>query len=106
MLVQRDQYQWSPDFYLNEFRPLPIFHSFLNNLQSFHVFVTDVPALISELHIFLLRRIKRNVPIDKWERELAKFCHSYNQWHAWEVEESGYAKLKLSTRLAIIRVSL
>lgn len=65
----------------------------------------DVPALISELHVFLLRRIKKNVPLDRWEKELIKFCHCYNQWHAWELEESGYARLKLSTRLAIIRVS-
>ncbi|XP_067949522.1 enolase-phosphatase E1-like [Watersipora subatra] len=63
----------------------------------------EVSDLIQGLHLYLLRRIKKNVPGDRWERELVKFCMSYNQWNAWELEERGYGKLKVQTRLCIIR---
>lgn len=71
---------------------------------TFWFCIVEVSELIQYLHVYLLRRIKKNVPGDRWERELVKFCFSYSQWDAWELEERGYAKLKLKTRLAIIRV--
>jgi len=68
------------------------------------LFITETPALISELHIYLLRRLKRNVQTDRWERQLVQFCDTYSYIDAWELEQVGYAKLKLKTKLAIIRV--
>lgn len=70
-----------------------------------NIILAEVPEIVQGLHIYLLRRIKKNVPGDRWQRELVKFCLTYNRWDAWELEKLGYAKLKLQTRLAIIRVS-
>ena len=69
------------------------------------VCILEPSELIKGLHLYLLRRIKKNVPSDRWEKVLAKFYHPYNQWVAWDLEQHGYTKLKLEVKLSIIRVS-
>lgn len=61
------------------------------------------PDLI-ELHVKLLRKARRTVHSEKWERALVKFIHTYSNQDAWNLERLGYQKLKLTQRLLILKV--
>ncbi|CAG0904811.1 unnamed protein product, partial [Darwinula stevensoni] len=37
----------------------------------------DVSPLLLDLHIRLLRKAKKQVKVEQWEKGLIKFCHSY-----------------------------
>lgn len=69
------------------------------------LFISVSPELI-ELHVKLLRKIRKSVSAEKWERALIKFCHSYYiSEDGWELERSGYNKCKIPNRLRILKVS-
>ena len=38
------------------------------------------------LHVRLLRKIKKSVVIEKWEKALVKFCFTYSSEDAWELD--------------------
>ncbi|XP_054265794.1 remodeling and spacing factor 1-like isoform X1 [Macrosteles quadrilineatus] len=67
----------------------------------------DVPPELIDLHVKLLRKIRRSVATEKWEKALIKFCHSYlcNE-EGWELERCGYKKCKVSIRLKILKTLL
>ena len=54
-------------------------------------------------HIKLLRKLKKSVSVDKWERALAKFAHTYNTEDGWEIERFGYKRCKLNLKLRLLK---
>ena len=48
----------------------------------------------------------KTVAIDKWEKQLAKFGHSYNSQDGWEIERFGYKKAKIQTKLRLLKTLL
>lgn len=62
-----------------------------------------VPADLIDLHVKLLRKLKYSVNVERWERSLAKFCHTYSTNDAWELERFSYRLLKLPLRLRILK---
>ena len=54
-------------------------------------------------HIKLLRKLKKSVSVDKWERALAKFAHTYNMEDGWEIERFGYKRCKLNLKLRLLK---
>ena len=58
---------------------------------------------LAQIHILLLRRIYKSINTEKWEKQLTKFCHSYNSQDAWEVERFGYKKSKIQTKLRVLK---
>ncbi|XP_072180513.1 uncharacterized protein [Diadema setosum] len=62
----------------------------------------DVPIL-KEMIIKLMRRLVKNVNVDKWERHLVKISRYYSSMAAWEVDTLGYSQSKLETKLGILK---
>ncbi|KAH7642840.1 hypothetical protein HUG17_9531 [Dermatophagoides farinae] len=58
------------------------------------------PDLI-DLHIKLLRKRRKYINKEKWEKALMRFCAEYSNIDAWELEHFGYRNAKLSLRLRI-----
>ena len=63
----------------------------------------DVKEELIMFHIKLLRKLKKSVSVDKWERALAKFAHTYNMEDGWEIERFGYKRCKLNLKLRLLK---
>ncbi|XP_055549357.1 remodeling and spacing factor 1 isoform X2 [Wyeomyia smithii] len=77
----------------------------INNLSAMIQDSKTAPAL-EELHIKLLRKIRKSVPVGKWENALAKFAHTYSNQDAWELERFGYRNANSAVKLRILKVLL
>ena len=54
-------------------------------------------------HVRLLRKLKKSVSADKWERGLMKFAHTYSTADGWELERFGYKRCKLALKLRLLK---
>jgi len=63
-----------------------------------------VPDALVDLHIKLLRRVKKSVHADKWERAVLKFCQEYSVPEFWELEHYGYKGISVKLKLRILKV--
>uniref|UniRef100_A0A1B6CF89 PHD-type domain-containing protein n=1 Tax=Clastoptera arizonana TaxID=38151 RepID=A0A1B6CF89_9HEMI len=66
----------------------------------------DVPPALIDLHVKLLRKARKSVTTEKWERALIKFCHSYSSDDGWELERTGYRKTKIAVKLRLLKMLL
>ena len=65
-----------------------------------------VAYTLIELHVKLLRKLKKTVSFAKWEKAAAKFAYTYSEEDGWEIEESGYKNISLDTKLRLLKVNL
>ncbi|KAG8182684.1 hypothetical protein JTE90_017663 [Oedothorax gibbosus] len=75
----------------------------ISDLQQMLEDTKNVHEDLAEVHIHLLRRGKKRVTKEKWEKSLIKFCHEYSSVDAWELERFGYKKAKLSVKLELLK---
>ena len=75
----------------------------LGKLQEMLEDTSNVRDDLALFHVKLLRRLKKSVSIDKWERSVAKFAHTYSNNDGWELERFGYKKSKLSVKLRLLK---
>ncbi|XP_046673093.1 remodeling and spacing factor 1-like isoform X2 [Homalodisca vitripennis] len=81
-----------------------ITHPTFLELQEMIENPADVPTELVELHVKLLRKIRKSVSAEKWEKALVKFCHSYYcSEDGWELERCGYKKCKVPIKLRILK---
>lgn len=52
-----------------------------------------------------MRKVKKSVTAERWERGVVKICHTYSNQDAWEIERFGYKKSRLSVKLRLLKVS-
>lgn len=63
-----------------------------------------VSAELQDLHVKLLRKLKRSVNPEKWEKAIIKFCYFYGGTDdAFEIERYGYLHSSLAVKLRIIK---
>ena len=75
----------------------------LGKLQEMLEDTTKIREDLSMFHIKLLRRLRKNVSIDKWEKSVTKFAHTYSNNDGWELERFGYRQSKLSVKLRLLK---
>ncbi|KAJ8941452.1 hypothetical protein NQ318_016892 [Aromia moschata] len=63
----------------------------------------EVPSHLHQLILKLLRRVKKSVKNDKWEKALVSVCHSFSSQDAWEIERFGYKKAKLTSKVRALK---
>ncbi|KAK4883507.1 hypothetical protein RN001_006826 [Aquatica leii] len=63
----------------------------------------EVPQELIDLHVKLLRKARKSVSSERWERAIIKFCHGFCSQDAWEIERFGYKKARLSSKLRILK---
>lgn len=80
-------------------------YSYNAALIKFLFYFAVSPDLI-DLHIRLMRKARKNVNPDRWQRTLAKFCYFTLPEDCWELEQKGYKNLDRSQRLRILLVSI
>ncbi len=51
----------------------------------------------------LLRKLKKSVSTDKWEKALTKFAHSYSPQDGWDLERFGYRNSRPGVRLRLLK---
>uniref|UniRef100_A0A336L1J9 CSON014502 protein n=1 Tax=Culicoides sonorensis TaxID=179676 RepID=A0A336L1J9_CULSO len=67
----------------------------------------DVHPDLAELHMKLLRKLRKTVHASKWEKALIKFCYmSTSMQDAWEIERFGYKKASLAVKLRVLKALL
>ncbi|XP_025190773.1 remodeling and spacing factor 1 [Melanaphis sacchari] len=78
---------------------IPTFQELQEMLEK----TTEVPDVLVDLHIKLLRRVKKSVHADKWERAVLKFCQEYSIPEFWELENYGYKGISVKLKLRILK---
>lgn len=73
-------------------------------MVCFIYFITVSYPLV-ELHVKLMRKLKKSVNFDRWEKAAAKYAHSYSDQDGWEIERFGYKKLNLAVKLRLLKVN-
>lgn len=64
----------------------------------------EVSPELQDIHVKLLRKLKRSVVPEKWEKAIIKFCYSYGGVRdAFEIERYGYKNSNFGTKLRILK---
>lgn len=64
---------------------------------------THLEDYLIEIHVKLLKKIRRYFVRDHWEKTLVKFMLEYNYNHAYELEQLGYLTTRPSIKLELLR---
>jgi len=64
---------------------------------------THIHEELIELHIKLLRKRRKYINREKWEKSLVKFAAEYDAVHSWELERFGYQYVRTSIRLELLK---
>ncbi|VEN41718.1 unnamed protein product [Callosobruchus maculatus] len=72
-------------------------------LQSMLENTEEVPPPLADLLIKLMRKVRKTVKPEKWEKSLVSLCHNFSSKDAWEIERFGFKKAKLSSKVRALK---
>nr|CAH7761634.1 unnamed protein product [Callosobruchus chinensis] len=72
-------------------------------LQSMLENTEEVPPPLADLLIKLMRKVRKTVKPEKWEKSLVGLCHNFSSKDAWEIERFGFKKAKLSSKVRALK---
>ena len=52
-----------------------------------------------------MRKLKKSVNFDRWEKAAVKFAQSYSEQDGFDIERLGYTKVDLSVKLRLLKVN-
>ncbi len=79
---------------------VPVFSDLMNQISN----TDEIAPELKDLHVKLLRKLRKSVVPERFERALVKYCFSYGGTDdAFEVERYGYKHASLGVKLRIIK---
>lgn len=79
---------------------VPIFSDLMKQISD----TDEIAPELLNLHVKLLRKLKKSVVPEKFEKALVKYCFSYGGTDdAFEVERYGYKHTSIGVKLRIIK---
>merc|ERR1712179_165272 len=78
----------------------------LPNIEEFQKILEDTENVSDQLIqtvIQLLRRLNKSVAVDKWERGLQKYAHTYSIQDGWGVEGFGFKQAKPEVKIRVVK---
>merc|ERR1711915_990248 len=78
----------------------------LPNIEEFQKILEDTENVSDQLIqtvVQLLRRLNKSVQLDKWERALQKYAHTYSNQDGWELERFGFKQAKLEVKVRVVK---
>lgn len=52
-----------------------------------------------------MRKLKKSVSFDRWEKAAVKFAQTYSDQDGWDIERFGYKKINLGVKLRLLKVT-
>ncbi|CAL4064997.1 unnamed protein product, partial [Meganyctiphanes norvegica] len=78
----------------------------LPNIEEFQKILEDTVNVSDQLIqtvLQLLRRLNKSVQLDKWERGLQRYAHTYSVQDGWELERFGFKQSKLEVKIRVVK---
>ncbi|XP_070494742.1 remodeling and spacing factor 1-like [Chironomus tepperi] len=76
----------------------------MSDLMDWLANTDEVTTELHDIHVKLLRKLKRSVVPEKWEKAIIKFCYFYgNMDDAFQIERYGYLHSDFKVKLRILK---
>jgi remodeling and spacing factor 1 len=76
----------------------------MTDLMDWLANTDEVTSELHDIHVKLLRKLKRSVVPEKWEKAIIKFCYFYgNMDDAFQIERYGYLHSDFRVKLRILK---
>ena len=73
------------------------------DLQSMLEDEGDTPADLVTFMVRMMRKLKKSVSMEKWEKALIKFAFTCSSEDGWELDRFGFKRAKLALKIRILK---
>lgn len=114
--VEQPNFPFGPEDYCDTNPEFAVICSFLSQFGDKMDLTLDIEQLKSsienqenldesliDIHVKLIKKIRRYFVRDQWQKTLIKYACEYSYEHAYEIESLGYLKTRPSVKLTLLR---